>query len=514
VGIDLVVIIGHALDATGVFELPTRLKHSLPVRAVASESAPFRPAWKPPYSPRDLDIVSPTSVTDAWALNRPPTLGGVGDVIYWRIGPRALVGYHRLRYGAFVDERLGNQALVRRLCRAIAAELDTAHAIYVPDSCYRIANAADLGETGASFDEVEAWLRAIQPPSPTIGAIYRVTVSRFEMDGYFVDDFADLDEPTPPHPTRQRAWDEHEVAQVTATMARLAGEPQEPDHEWQDIRELATWLAALGRYERGVLTALLNRNGPTPVPQRFRMLIAMLDGSEAERVSALRALPDPVPLLVELIETLIPLERAGSTEPADTYAAAILALAELDTDEAARALVLSFARWGEHRTGLRAVVKRALRRCGARILEPALEVWDDTHGVNRETLVRALLDGKLRDGRLRAKLQAWLAADRYPYEELRFVAEYGDDALIPQIHSLIDDHLSSYPASGELLVVDAATVAVLALGSTLGQAQRTRLAAITAELELCSGDPQRSKLATARTTLARVDARRAGPTRE
>jgi hypothetical protein len=515
VGVDLVVIIGHTLDATGVFELPARLKHSLPVRAVASESAPFRPAWKPPYSPRDLDIVSPASVTDAWALNRPPTLDGVGDVGSWRVGPRALVGYHNLRYGAFIDERNGHQVPVRRLCRAIAAELGGARAIYVPDSCYQLEGAGDMGVRGSSFDEIEDWLRAIQPPSPTIGAIYRVTVSRFDMDGYFVDDFADLDEPAPPHPTRQRAWDVHEVAEVTSTMARLTGEMDGPHHEWRDVQELATWLAALGRYERAVLTALLNRNGPTPVPQRFRAVIAILDGAEAERVAALRALPDPVPLLVELIETLIPGERSGSTEPAATYAAAILALAELDTDEAARALVLSFRRWGEHGTDLRAVVERALRRCGARILEPALAVWDETRGTDRETLVRALLDSKLRDPRLRAKLQTWLGGDRYPYEELRVVAAYGDDAVIPQIHSIIDDHLASYPASGDLHVVDAATVALLALGGTLGEAQRSRLAAIASELalhvELISDGRRHAKLATARETLARVEPRRAGP---
>jgi hypothetical protein len=502
VGVDLVVIIGHTLDATGVFALPTRLRRSLPVRAVASESAPFKPTWEQPSHRDGPAVVSAASVRDAWAKHRPPTLYGVAG-IHWRVGARVLIGHHYLRFGGFVDERFGNQRPVRRLCRAIAAELGSERAIYVPDSSSRLENGGNLGETGSSFEEVEAWLRAIEPPSPTIGAIYRHTGSGYEVNGYFIDDFADLDEPAPTYPIRQRAWNVHEVAQVTSTMARLVGEIDALEHERLEVQELATWLAALGRHERAALTALLNKHGSSPVPEHFRALVAILGGPEAEHVAALRALTDHVALLADFLDTLTPAERRSDSAE-EPYAAAIRVLGELDSDDAARALVTSFPRWGDHYSALRAAAAQALRRCGPRILEPALEAWDQIHGEDREALVRALLDARLRDERLRDKLQAWLASGRYPYDELKAIAEYGDDALVPHVHAVIDHHLATYPGSGVLRVVEAATGALHALGATLGDAQKSRLAAIIADHEQGSAVGDQMALETARSILARV----------
>jgi hypothetical protein len=484
VGIDLSVIIGHGLDAEAVFELPARLSASLPVRAAASslENLTETWQWSEPRFILDPPIVSASAIRDQWALGHDVHLEGPGGFHGWYVGPGVVYGRHLHKYGRFLREPYGLQTPVRRFCRALAAALGSDRAIYLPDSCYRISAAMDLVDRGDSFAEVVAWLRAIQPPSPTIDAIDQGDGA--DIDGYFIDDFADLDR-VERHPVRQRAWSAGEIADLASILPRYLRETPNDGldrGEGRLVHELATWLASVGRYERAELAGLLNKHGLSPVPERLRPLFACLELPEDQRVASVRATySDPVPPLVELLDAIAWPE---TLEPlSDVHAAAVRALAELGTDDAVRALI----RLSRRLAGGREVVDDALRRCGARLVGPLIDGWDQLAFGERYRLLGALRRSHVRDPRLRATLVESLAKAE-PYNDILAIGAYGDDGLIPDLHRFIDGGLASHTVGGSLYLARAAGTAVRTLGGALTEAQTRRLTEIIEELEP-SDDP-------------------------
>ena len=483
-GVDLSVIIGHTLDADGAFELPARLSSSLPLRAAANQTEDPTATWQwgEPRFLTDPQIVSASSIRDEWARGHGVRLDGPGGFIWWDIGPRALYANHRSKFTGFVCEQYGLQMPVRRLCRAMAAALGSDRAIYLPDSGYRISAGADLVYRGGSFDEIASWLGELQPPSPTIGAIYDDGERGHSTDGYFIDDFADLDR-VERFPTRQRAWSAREIAELTSALPRYLRETPSDDRDsWQGIfvQELVTWLASIGRYERAALAGLLNKNGLCPVPERLRPVFDCLERPEDERVVSLRATySDPVPPLVELLDAMTRPEVCAQGV-SGVHAAAIQALGDLGTDDAARGLVSLFPRLSGD--GFRMVVDEALRRCGARIVEPVIDIWDQLAFYERRRLMEVLQRCHVRDERLRATLVASLAKD-HPHDELGVIGACGDDGLVPDLHRFIDRRLETYADGGALYLATTAATAVRALGGALTAAQTQRLAAIIEELE-------------------------------
>jgi hypothetical protein len=68
--------------------------------------------------------------------------------------------------------------------------------IYLPDSTYDLSAVGYVVvRDGVPFDEIVSRLRTeFGPPAPTIGAIMHDRGgSDWDVDGYFIDDFRDLD---------------------------------------------------------------------------------------------------------------------------------------------------------------------------------------------------------------------------------------------------------------------------------------------------------------------------------
>jgi hypothetical protein len=296
---------------------------------------------------------------------------------------------------------------------------------------------------------------------------------------------------------RQRAWNALEIAELTQALPRYLREtPSDGRDSGQGIfvQELVTWLATIGRYERTALAALLNTNGLCPVPERLRPLFDCLELPEDQRVASLRATySDPVPPLLELLHAMTRPEACDQSV-SEVHAAAIRALGDLGTDDAARGLVALLPR--HFHGGLRPVVDEALERCGARILEPVIDSWDQLTFYERDQLLDALRRSHVRDERLRVRFVASLAKD-HPYDDLRAIGAYGDDSLVPDLHRFIDRHLETYGDGGNLYLAQRAAESVRALGGTLTAAQTQRVRAIISALEAGSDDLCRLERATA-----------------
>ncbi|HEX3765560.1 MAG TPA: hypothetical protein VHW23_42985 [Kofleriaceae bacterium] len=202
-GVDLEVLIAHELTAEQVFELPERLSCALPVFAAMSAlCAAMEPRWPravpEPWTWHQLGIqrrrpvTGPARVRELWADGEPVILEGAAGLTFIRTKLIRLAA--RCKLAGFADETCGIQAPIRGLCRALAHEVGSTRAIYLPDSG---ANNpfVNLFPEGASFEEAVARLTAHQLPARDLASLYPL---RRDPDGwlrgtgefaYFIDDF-------------------------------------------------------------------------------------------------------------------------------------------------------------------------------------------------------------------------------------------------------------------------------------------------------------------------------------
>lgn len=199
VGINLAAIIGHHLDAAGVVQLPQRLADSLAVsRAVNDEYAALKPRWTnleldawswSQFSP--TPSITPSTIEEGWSRRECPWLEGIGFSV--NIGPRVFDAIHKEKLAGFAHDLAGIQLPIRRLCRALATELGSDRAIYLPDSAYPISTVLDMVNAGHSIDDIIARLRdEFGAPATSLAAIYTAGERGHRVNGYFIDQFADL----------------------------------------------------------------------------------------------------------------------------------------------------------------------------------------------------------------------------------------------------------------------------------------------------------------------------------
>ncbi|HXU07093.1 MAG TPA: hypothetical protein VN903_39340, partial [Polyangia bacterium] len=139
-------------------------------------------------------IESAAVIQAAWDRHETPDLeNAAGFTLY--VGRRAISAWHLEKIAGFVDDTAGFQTPLRRLCRAIAREVGGDRAIYMPDSAYPLSAVGyNAIHDGAAFDEIVRQLQQdFKPPAPTIRAIMTEHDNGdWDVDGYFIDDFADL----------------------------------------------------------------------------------------------------------------------------------------------------------------------------------------------------------------------------------------------------------------------------------------------------------------------------------
>ena len=205
-GIDLDTLIGHRLSTEQAFALPDRLSSAPPVVAAMSELctvirargphvAPDRWSWHRRYRQMQDPVTGPARIRDLWATQGTAAMEGPGGLLY--VGSKLIRWYVGERPGAFAQDAFGIQAPIRRVSRALAHELGSTRAIYLPDSGLNNPF-VDLVTEDVSFEAAVARLAAQQPPEASLASLYEVAPG---PDGvlrgtgkfaYFIDDFDDL----------------------------------------------------------------------------------------------------------------------------------------------------------------------------------------------------------------------------------------------------------------------------------------------------------------------------------
>jgi hypothetical protein len=213
-GINLDVLIGHRLTAEQAFSLPDRLSSAWAVFAATSELrtvleargphvASERWSWYRRFRQSQDLVTGPARVRDLWATEATAAMEGPCGLL--DVGSKLIRWAVLEKLAAFAEDDFGIQAPIRRVSRALAHELGSARAIYLPDSG-RTNRFVDLVCEGVSFDAAVARLTAQQPPEADVATLLKVGPDpngELRITGefaYFIDDFG-----APPAPSADRS---------------------------------------------------------------------------------------------------------------------------------------------------------------------------------------------------------------------------------------------------------------------------------------------------------------------
>jgi hypothetical protein len=194
-GVNFTALIGHRLSANDIVKLRDRFTNCSLISAAKTELDKCLMSRWLNYEPsgwrwRD-EIPALTPKDDWWDAHEMPCLEGAGFSIY--IGPRVIEATHIEKLIGFIENGAGLQIAIRRLCHALAHELGSEKAIYLPDSAYEVSEVIEMGYERVSIDEIESRLRTeFGPPALVIQNIRRTNGIEYDLNGYFVDRFADL----------------------------------------------------------------------------------------------------------------------------------------------------------------------------------------------------------------------------------------------------------------------------------------------------------------------------------
>jgi hypothetical protein len=185
-GIDLNVIVGHALAPAAAAELADRFEQSVEVRGAATALASVLHGYGPSFAPRPFRWDSADARERADALNAgrySRMAAGCGGLVA-HVARHALVLVFPLRLASVADDAGGRVSVggfarpgsvasaVRALAGAIARELGAGRALYVPDSRYDVSVATSSALAGTPFDAIVDDLRArFGEPAPSLAAL-------------------------------------------------------------------------------------------------------------------------------------------------------------------------------------------------------------------------------------------------------------------------------------------------------------------------------------------------------
>jgi HEAT repeat protein len=286
---------------------------------------------------------------------------------------------------------------------------------------------------------------------------------------------------------RRHGWTAAEVARATAALARLEPVSYGSPLAALDaalVRELVVWLATIGSNDAASFASDLSgyHHHLPSVPEQLTKLVELLRTPEEQRTNRLRAaVPDPVPLLIDLVEDITPSEREDTNYLPAAHETAIQVLGEMATDQSLRFLVTKLGSWSDD-DKLFELARDALKNGGAHLVQPALDAWDDADEWVRIALIEALASTGVRDEKILANLLKWLSeADEDDRSEaLSAIEAYGDPAALRQLVVLLDQHLERFDE--ESWRANQVSGVVFALGGTLSPAQLSRVRSMVERL--------------------------------